>query len=262
LFELTGTFQQRNNNGSTRQRWSKYQTALSNTGPLGEATTGGGESDTDSGMPLVSRDSATGIIMSSTIMSTPTSEMNSSSSNHNNISSQSPSYVGGRNLSETGNSLVTITSPVSTTVASTRHQHQQQTRSVTSSRGVNNSGSLSTYNNNRNNNNNGKMLSGGISSSGAGGNAPSSSAARKRIYEDLGHKFTDGALFENNTSVNITVPLGDTAFLRCRVRNLGERSVSAFIFVFCCMRKEGRSGNEEKAHVCSHKESHKVVSHW
>ncbi|CAL8103032.1 unnamed protein product [Orchesella dallaii] len=32
--------------------------------------------------------------------------------------------------------------------------------------------------------------------------------------------------FENNTSVNMTVPLGDTAFLRCKVRNLGERSIS------------------------------------
>lgn len=34
--------------------------------------------------------------------------------------------------------------------------------------------------------------------------------------------------FENNTSVNVTVPLGDTAFLRCKVRNLGERSVSNY----------------------------------
>ena len=32
--------------------------------------------------------------------------------------------------------------------------------------------------------------------------------------------------FENNTNLNLTVPLGDTAFLRCKVRNLGERSVS------------------------------------
>lgn len=32
--------------------------------------------------------------------------------------------------------------------------------------------------------------------------------------------------FENNTAVNVTVPLGDNAFLRCKVRNLGERSVS------------------------------------
>lgn len=37
--------------------------------------------------------------------------------------------------------------------------------------------------------------------------------------------------FENNTSINVTVPLGDSAFLRCKVRNLGERSVS-LIFYF------------------------------
>ena len=36
--------------------------------------------------------------------------------------------------------------------------------------------------------------------------------------------------FENNTNVNITVPLGDTAFLKCKVRNLGERSVSPIYF--------------------------------
>lgn len=52
--------------------------------------------------------------------------------------------------------------------------------------------------------------------------------ARKYIasYEDLQSRFPDGSPFENNTSINMTVPLGDTAFLRCRVRNLGERSVS------------------------------------
>ncbi|XP_021967484.1 opioid-binding protein/cell adhesion molecule homolog [Folsomia candida] len=32
--------------------------------------------------------------------------------------------------------------------------------------------------------------------------------------------------FDTNTGSNITVPLGDTAFLRCKVRNLGERSIS------------------------------------
>jgi len=32
--------------------------------------------------------------------------------------------------------------------------------------------------------------------------------------------------FENNTAINITIPLGDTAYLRCKVRNLGERTVS------------------------------------
>lgn len=51
--------------------------------------------------------------------------------------------------------------------------------------------------------------------------------ARKYIasYEDLQSRFPDGSPFENNTSINMTVPLGDTAFMRCRVRNLGERSV-------------------------------------
>jgi hypothetical protein len=33
--------------------------------------------------------------------------------------------------------------------------------------------------------------------------------------------------FDNNTISNITVQLGATAFLHCRVRNLGERTVSA-----------------------------------
>lgn len=37
--------------------------------------------------------------------------------------------------------------------------------------------------------------------------------------------------FDTNTGSNITVPLGDTAFLRCKVRNLGERSVR--ILNFC-----------------------------
>ncbi|KAL1138234.1 hypothetical protein AAG570_009923, partial [Ranatra chinensis] len=32
--------------------------------------------------------------------------------------------------------------------------------------------------------------------------------------------------FDNNTVVNNTVQLGGTAFLHCRVRNLGERTVS------------------------------------
>jgi len=35
--------------------------------------------------------------------------------------------------------------------------------------------------------------------------------------------------FENNTFSNTTVPLGDTAFLKCSVRNLGERTVSFII---------------------------------
>ncbi len=43
-------------------------------------------------------------------------------------------------------------------------------------------------------------------------------------FEDL-QRLTESP-FENNTSLNLTVPLGDTAFLRCKVRNLGERSVS------------------------------------
>ncbi|KAK6623993.1 hypothetical protein RUM44_010851 [Polyplax serrata] len=32
--------------------------------------------------------------------------------------------------------------------------------------------------------------------------------------------------FDNNTISNITVQLGGTAFLHCRVRNLGERTIS------------------------------------
>lgn len=58
--------------------------------------------------------------------------------------------------------------------------------------------------------------------------------ARKYIasYEDLQSRFPDGSPFENNTSINMTVPLGDTAFLRCRVRNLGERSVSLLFTCF------------------------------
>ncbi|OXA36804.1 Lachesin [Folsomia candida] len=38
--------------------------------------------------------------------------------------------------------------------------------------------------------------------------------------------------FENNTAVNLTVPLGDTAYLRCKVRNLGERTVISFLIFF------------------------------
>ncbi|CAH1397325.1 unnamed protein product [Nezara viridula] len=36
--------------------------------------------------------------------------------------------------------------------------------------------------------------------------------------------------FDNNTVVNNTVQLGGTAFLHCRVRNLGERTVIYFHF--------------------------------
>jgi len=32
--------------------------------------------------------------------------------------------------------------------------------------------------------------------------------------------------FDNNTISNVTVQLGGSAFLHCRVRNLGERTVS------------------------------------
>ena len=37
--------------------------------------------------------------------------------------------------------------------------------------------------------------------------------------------------FDNNTMSNITVQLGGTAFLHCRVRNLGERTVSAEVSI-------------------------------
>lgn len=37
--------------------------------------------------------------------------------------------------------------------------------------------------------------------------------------------------FDNNTGSNVTVPMGDTAFLRCKVRNLGERSVSTKLVI-------------------------------
>jgi hypothetical protein len=38
--------------------------------------------------------------------------------------------------------------------------------------------------------------------------------------------------FENNTFSNTTVPLGDNAFLRCSVKNLGEREVGKEIEIF------------------------------
>lgn len=33
-------------------------------------------------------------------------------------------------------------------------------------------------------------------------------------------------LLDNTTETNLTVPFGSTAYLHCRVRNLGERTVS------------------------------------
>jgi hypothetical protein len=44
--------------------------------------------------------------------------------------------------------------------------------------------------------------------------------------DGLGSSIDEGDYpFENNTYSNATVPLGDTAFLKCTVKNLGERSV-------------------------------------
>lgn len=40
---------------------------------------------------------------------------------------------------------------------------------------------------------------------------------------------------DNNTVSNVTVQLGGTAFLHCKVRNIGERSISdaeVFIFIY------------------------------
>lgn len=37
-------------------------------------------------------------------------------------------------------------------------------------------------------------------------------------------------IFDNNTVSNMTVQLGSTAYLHCRVRNLGERTVSIYFF--------------------------------
>jgi hypothetical protein len=50
-------------------------------------------------------------------------------------------------------------------------------------------------------------------------------------YEEF-QRAMENPFENNNTGTNITVPLGDTAFLRCKVRNLGERSVSLDPF-FC-----------------------------
>jgi len=61
---------------------------------------------------------------------------------------------------------------------------------------------------------------------------------RYTSFEDL-QRLTESP-FENNTSLNLTVPLGDTAFLRCKVRNLGERSVSpTFTFAMNNMQRAG-----------------------
>ena len=38
---------------------------------------------------------------------------------------------------------------------------------------------------------------------------------------------TNDPVFDNNLVTNVTAQLGGTAFLHCRVRNLGERPVSA-----------------------------------
>ncbi|CAG7729613.1 unnamed protein product [Allacma fusca] len=53
--------------------------------------------------------------------------------------------------------------------------------------------------------------------------------------------------FENNTSVNVTVPLGDTAFLRCKVRNLGERSSLQKYDLTCETSYSRRRRNQEAA---------------
>jgi hypothetical protein len=70
------------------------------------------------------------------------------------------------------------------------------------------SGNMNTYNHNRAN------YFGGM--------------VRKVRYEGV-IKGQEGGLFENNTVVNMTVPLGDTAFLVCSAKNLGERSVSELL---------------------------------
>lgn len=49
-------------------------------------------------------------------------------------------------------------------------------------------------------------------------------------YSSVGEfqKLTE-PLLDNTTETNLTVPFGSTAYLHCRVRNLGERTVSKTI---------------------------------
>lgn len=49
-------------------------------------------------------------------------------------------------------------------------------------------------------------------------------------YKGAGKNPND-PIFDNNLVTNVTVQLGGTAFLHCRVRNLGERPVSNFFYV-------------------------------
>ncbi|OXA37027.1 Limbic system-associated membrane protein [Folsomia candida] len=151
---------------TTRQRWLQYQTALSNTGPLGS-------SSSSSSAPPTATTSST----------TTTSHPILNPNNENISMTSSP---------PSGSTSAPTTKPLTTTKSFSSRSS---------------SSNINSYNSNRNN--------------------YFGAAGRRRMpnptYVD---GFPDGALFENNTSVNITVPLGDTAFLRCRVKNLGERSIS------------------------------------
>lgn len=74
----------------------------------------------------------------------------------------------------------------------------------------------------------------GSSSSGGGGNGAGGGSSNTLInnnnssstgnFSDLGD-----SPFENNTFTSTTVPIGDTAFLKCAVKNLGNRTVSWWI---------------------------------
>jgi hypothetical protein len=54
-------------------------------------------------------------------------------------------------------------------------------------------------------------------------------------------------VFDNNLVTNVTAQLGGTAFLHCRVRNLGERPVSASV---CLSVRGGRLQHFEMNRSC------------
>lgn len=69
--------------------------------------------------------------------------------------------------------------------------------------------------------------SGGGGINGAGGGGSSNTLINNNNSSSTGN-FSDlgDSPFENNTFTSTTVPIGDTAFLKCAVKNLGNRTVS------------------------------------
>ncbi|ODM97418.1 Contactin-3 [Orchesella cincta] len=74
-----------------------------------------------------------------------------------------------------------------------------------------------------------KAGGGGGVGGGAAGNSGSSVVSTSLVNNNNGTgNFSDlgDSPFENNTFMSTTVPIGDTAFLKCTVKNLGNRTIS------------------------------------